>query len=1108
MKRLRYIHLLLLFLLCPIIGFSFNLSVSHTNETCAGNGSLTATVSNTDPSGSIVYVVYKLPDVITPYASGTDSTVNGLTAGDYRVIVKETVGSTTTTQQQDVTITSSFTPLTYSVQALNQACSTSSTVSVTVISGNAATYEIITGPATFPPQASNTFSGLAVGVYRIKVTDSCGNSIVQAFTVTLNPTLLTVNNPVFTDTDPASCNFVIANNTVSSAPGTVIGYPLHIEYVLHLPGGTVTHIQTVLNSGDPTSQVISQTIPYTNSVDYIYDVIITDACGTTYPGSSFIVDKSISLASIIHTLECNHYYFTLNAANFVGSYTLQFVSFPTGFNPAAFNSIYPGPYSASNVDFGSESQPVPIGDYIISITDTCGKTTTTTVNIKDKPPVPIITGINNGCLSNDGRIVLSLADYKIITAIVTAAPAGYPFPLPHDVSALISSDGSILILDPVPLGDYTIKITDNCGDDIPPLNVNVPPFEDLGVKIDVLEGCGVGYASIKITSEDSPPVSARITAAPSGYPFTLPHDISNHIITTGEIYLTDLPGGNYTFSIVDGCGFTTTQSMPIHGYEITTSTFSLISDCGAFTIPLNFVDNATTDETFGLQKLLDAANDIWGNPVTEAVYINGTIPDATNSYLLENNATNYNLTFNGTFRIVHHYTSYNNGSDIKNNVVASEIKDCIEILAPNLSFTDALSINDVYLIPCSSSGNFDVFLSATGTPPLHYSIVEKDGISFVVDNGTSDVFTNLGPGIYKFEVEDSCGNSINRTFDVSDLTSLVTIYPICDLFSCTPVITGNETFDLTLQSPVILGIQSPADYTLSYHTTQADADNNTNPITNLNSYNPATNPQTVYIRLIFNQFPNCYQTASFNLITGQTPRINLLTEYIICDSQPVTLDASNGNLPTTDYSWSNGLTTPSVTVSEIGVTTLNVTATNSYGNCNGVDLSCAVAKEITVTIADIPQIDHIDSHDWTDNENSITVVTNHEGDFEYSLDGINFQSSNTFAHLRPGLYTVYVRDVGGCRTVTQEIWLLNYPKFFTPNGDGYNETWYVKNSENEPDFKLYIFDRYGKLITAITPNTPGWDGKLNGRLLFADDYWFAAYRQDGRILRGHFTLKR
>lgn len=1099
-------RLRVLLFLFPIVSFGFDLTVAHTNETCPGNGSLSFTASNTDPNGSIVYVIYKLPDVTTPYASGTDTTINGLTAGDYRVIARETVGSNTTTQQRDVTITSSFTPLTYTVQALNQACSSTSTISVIVNSGTAATYAIFSGPILFAPQASNTFSGLPAGIYKVRVVDTCGNSVVQTFTVTLNPTGLTVGAPDFTAANPPSCTSVVATNTISAAEGTVIGYPLQVHYILHLSGGD-NHIQTTLNLGNPTSQPISLTVPHQPNQDYSYDLIVTDACGTTYPVSSFVVNDDILLTAEVVHLPCNQYYFSLNTENYVNSYTLNFISYPAGFNPAAFNVIYPGPYNQSKVEFGNASLAVPFGDYTVSVTDTCGKTTTITFSVIDIPPVPSIIGTNNGCLTNNGNIEARIPGYVITTAIITAAPPGYPFPLPHNVTSSIDSEG-VLVLNPVPLGDYTIQLTDNCGDVINPLNVTVPVYQNQGIEIEAAPGCDLNKASIKITGNNGSLTSVKITAAPSAFPFPLPYDISNNIISTGELYMSGLPSGNYTFSATDTCSFISVKSILIEGYAVTSSTFSLTANCGSFNIPLNVVDNINGTERFGLQKLLDAATDTWGHPATGAVYINGTAPNDTNSYLLQNNDTNFNLTFNGVFRIIHYFSSFYNGSEVNNGTAGSPTKSCIEILSPTLTFNNALSINDVSRVPCSATGNLDVILFTNGTPPLHYRIIEKDSVPFLLDNGNSDVFLNIAPGIYKFEVEDSCGNTINRTFDVSDLASLVTIYPVCDMFSCAATIMGNETFDLSLQTPVILGDQSPSDYTLSYYTSQANADNNTNPIINLTNFNPPANPQPIYVRLIFNQLPNCYQTASFNLITGQTPKINLAPEYVVCNTEPIVLDASVGNLPDTAYSWSNGSNGPSITISSIGITTVSVTATNNYGSCNNIPSGCSAQKDITVTIAQLPEIERIDSEDWTDNENSITVFTTDPGAFEYSLDGINFQADPTFNNLRPGLYTVFVRDVNGCKTVTEEVWLLNYPKFFTPNDDGYNDTWYVKNAENEPELHIYIFDRYGKLITNILSNGPGWDGKLNGKPLFADDYWFEAHRQDGRILRGHFALKR
>jgi gliding motility-associated-like protein len=86
--------------------------------------------------------------------------------------------------------------------------------------------------------------------------------------------------------------------------------------------------------------------------------------------------------------------------------------------------------------------------------------------------------------------------------------------------------------------------------------------------------------------------------------------------------------------------------------------------------------------------------------------------------------------------------------------------------------------------------------------------------------------------------------------------------------------------------------------------------------------------------------------------------------------------------------------------------------------------------------------------------------------------------------------------------------LLSYPKFFTPNGDGVNETWRIKYAVKEPGMKVVIFDRYGKIITSFGANSEGWDGTYNGTRLPATDYWFVVTRQDGREFKGHFSMLR
>jgi len=128
------------------------------------------------------------------------------------------------------------------------------------------------------------------------------------------------------------------------------------------------------------------------------------------------------------------------------------------------------------------------------------------------------------------------------------------------------------------------------------------------------------------------------------------------------------------------------------------------------------------------------------------------------------------------------------------------------------------------------------------------------------------------------------------------------------------------------------------------------------------------------------------------------------------------------------------------------------------------------------------------------------------------LDNINgpYQDENVFENVSPGLHTVYIRDKNDCGIVEDNVSVIGFPKFFTPNGDEHNATWQVYgiNTPNQVNSKIYIFDRYGKLITKLDPQGPGWDGTYNGNNMPSNDYWFYVILQDGREFRSHFALKR
>lgn len=336
---------------------------------------------------------------------------------------------------------------------------------------------------------------------------------------------------------------------------------------------------------------------------------------------------------------------------------------------------------------------------------------------------------------------------------------------------------------------------------------------------------------------------------------------------------------------------------------------------------------------------------------------------------------------------------------------------------------------------------------------------------------------------------------VTASFQIG-LYKMPTAFQVNNLYTCDNDSDGVEPFDLTQQGLTVLGAQSSVDFEISYHLSLTEATQDTNSL-NVNFTN-TVNPQTIYVRIENRQNGRCFSITSFNLEVKARPYLNLDNEYTMCEGYPITLNATPG---LSSYNWSNGSITPSTLITNPGSYTL--TAVRNYGN-----ITCDVTESFIVNNSNIANITQIITKDWTDNQNMITVEVTGDGDYEYSLDGINYQDDNYFIGLDSGQYMVYVRDKKGCGIRIEDVFLLMYPKFFTPNGDGINDTWQIKFSRTEPNMEIILFDRYGKLIRNFKGSSFGWDGTYNGQMLFSDDYWFVVKRSDGREYKGHFTLKR
>ena len=316
---------------------------------------------------------------------------------------------------------------------------------------------------------------------------------------------------------------------------------------------------------------------------------------------------------------------------------------------------------------------------------------------------------------------------------------------------------------------------------------------------------------------------------------------------------------------------------------------------------------------------------------------------------------------------------------------------------------------------------------------------------------------------------------------------------------------GKYAFDTSTFQKTILGTQTGM--IVNYF------DGNNNPLSS-----PLPNPfvtasQNVKVEVINSINTNCNATVTLPFIVNPVPKISLLGDELVCSNLPTFTKVLNTGLldgsPTNNYSyiWSfNG--TPiagainyTLTVNTAGLYTVKVT--NNQG--------CSRTRVITVTASDIAKITTVNIVDLAES-NSISVIVTGSGDYVYGLDEEfgTYQKESIFNNVSAGIHTVFVKDLNGCGTVPKEVAILGIPNFFTPNDDGYNDYWNIKgvNASFNTKTIIYIFDRYGKLISQISPISQGWDGKFSGQPMPATDYWYSVALEDGRVVKGHFSLKR
>ena len=383
-------------------------------------------------------------------------------------------------------------------------------------------------------------------------------------------------------------------------------------------------------------------------------------------------------------------------------------------------------------------------------------------------------------------------------------------------------------------------------------------------------------------------------------------------------------------------------------------------------------------------------------------------------------------------------------------------------------------------------------------------------------------------------VDPVTGEAVGLTFAVEVREGAQAFAPppqvVCD--NREPFSDGVADFDLSADpsspTPLVLGVlggQDPSVYAVGFYGTQADAEAGTGALPSV--YANLSNPQVVWARVTNTSgggdVPGCWAVVPVVLSVDFLPPFSLGGPYRLCvDAQGAPLAAESGapsppvldtGLPAEGYafSWSlGGQVLPnevSPSVVALGGGTYSVEVTELSTGCTAV----AVA-EVAVSSPPLEYSAGVASGAFAGEHVVVAGVTLGLGQWEYSIDGGPFQDSGTFPGVSPGGHLVEISDALGCGSVQVPVFVVDYPRFVTPNGDGYHDTWSVAGLDGlDPSARVYVFDRYGKLLKELAPSGPGWDGTFNGAPVPSDDYWFRIeYDQDGaaRQFTGHFTLKR
>jgi gliding motility-associated-like protein len=911
-----------------------------------------------------------------------------------------------------------------------------------------------------------SITGVTTGTYSVTITDANGCTDSSS-TIITEPAVLVAASVVDSN---VTCNGFTDGGATASATG-----------------GTGAYTYTWSNA--------ATTASITGVAAGTYSVTITDNNGCTATSSATITEPTaIIAASVVDSnVTCNGFTdggATASATGGTGAYT----------------------FAWSNSATTASITGVAAGTYTVTTTDANGCTATSSATITE-PASLVAASVVDSNISCNG-----LSDGGA-TGSATGGTAPYTYAWSN--SATTASITGVIA------GTYSVTITDNNGcTNATSATITEPASLVAASVVDSNASCN-GFSD------------AGATASATGG--TMPYTYAwSNAATTASI--TGVTTGTYSVTITDANGCTNSSSNIITFVDtikptvITKNINAYLNTSGSVNIIPSDIDNGSSDACgnptlrlsnssfgcadVGANNIYLIATDVNGNIDSAAATV--TVIDSIKPTIITQGATVY-LDAAGVASIT--TAEIDNGS--------TDICGTPTLSLSVSSFTcSEEGSNTVYLIASDVNGNID---SASATVTVIDSI--KPTITCLADTTIcSSTFTFTTPtgndNCSIASVIQTAGIASGGTYPVGTTTNTFVITDVNgNIDSCSFTVTRDDEPTIAVAgSDVNICL---ADYQLSANNAVVGNGLWTTPGTA--TFDDATAGTTtarglsrgdnILIWTISNGVCNS-SIDTVNIIYDEEPTSSIAgLDQILCEEHEIVLNGNSpniGNGAWTTHSGSGliGDTASAITsVSGLGEGINKFIWTVSNGTCdNSLDtVSIIVAKNPIVNVGPDQSIFKDDGTilDLTINPDSLN---NQNLSYQWSPSSLLVDPSNKSTETDPSLsidteFKVTVITEQGCigsdSLFVSVKTLLEIPSAFTPNGDGINDTWEIKNFDQYAKVKLVVYDGFGSEIYTST-NYDYWDGKRDGNELPLASYYYVIeveeHNGNNEVLTGIVTI--